>query len=91
VECPQCGILGFLEVRGSSGRIKHYDGYVNGKRVYHYHNVPTEQLAQMGINVGIKTPKSRREAAEAPPIGLEQQTSGDITRKPNIFLALSYY
>jgi hypothetical protein len=49
VECPICHIKGFLEVRGSNYRVKHYQGYENGKRRYFIHSFSKEQ----GINVGI--------------------------------------
>ena len=44
VKCPICGIEGFLEKRGNSYRIKHYKGYVNGKRKYVVHSIKKEQL-----------------------------------------------
>ena len=44
IECPVCGIEGFLEVRGNSRRVVHYRGFSDGKRVYERHSVG------MGIN-----------------------------------------
>ena len=63
IKCPQCGISGFLELRGSSGRVKHYAGYANGARVYSYHTVANEFLGINGNQSGIKTPSISREAA----------------------------
>jgi len=39
VVCPVCGRMGFLEVRGNSGRVVHYVGFHEGKRVYERHTV----------------------------------------------------
>ena len=39
VVCPVCGRMGFLEVRGNSGRVVHYVGFHEGKRIYEKHNV----------------------------------------------------
>jgi hypothetical protein len=38
VECPICGVQGFLEVRGNSQRVVHYK-YVDGQRVFTKHTV----------------------------------------------------
>ena len=46
VECPVCGVEGFLEVRGNSKRVLHYRGFRDGKRVYVKHAV------DMGITIG---------------------------------------
>jgi len=48
VECPICGIGGFLQKRGNSYRIQHYKGYVDGKRIYEYHRIPTYQMEVIG-------------------------------------------
>ena len=45
-----CGIEGFIEKRGDSFRIKHYQGYVNNQRIYKVHSVSREQLDSLGIN-----------------------------------------
>ena len=59
VKCPICGIEGFLEKRGNSYRIKHYKGYVNGKRKYVVHSIKKEQLQLIpkigNQSMGIKT------------------------------------
>ena len=39
VECPVCGRMGILQVRGNSERVQHYVGFRDGKRVYLYHKV----------------------------------------------------
>ena len=75
--CPVCGISGFLELRGSSGRVKHYAGYANGVRVYSYHIIAKEQIAFLGINgnqSGIKTPNLNREAVLEPSAGFGPAT-----------------
>ena len=60
VLCPQCNTHGFLEQRGTSSRIKHYMGFIDGKRKYAIH--PLTKTEAMGINgnqlVGIKTFKT---------------------------------
>ena len=53
VKCPICGIEGFLQQRGNSYRIQHYRGYVNGKRIYEYHNATRaylEQILKLEVN-----------------------------------------
>jgi len=45
VKCPVCGIEGFLQIRGSSARVQHYKGFVNGKRIYEYHKIPKALLS----------------------------------------------
>jgi len=59
VECPICGIEGFIEKRGNSYRIKHYAGYNGNQRKYLIHTVPQDIMDNMGINgnqnMGIKT------------------------------------
>jgi hypothetical protein len=53
VECPVCGIQGFLEVRGNSQRVPHYRGLIDGKRVYEKHSMGIMGIngnKQMGIN-----------------------------------------
>ena len=58
IRCPVCGIEGYLEVRGNSYRVKHYQGYINGKRKYIIHSISREQAINLGINgnkyMGIK-------------------------------------
>jgi hypothetical protein len=53
-KCPVCGIEGFVEKRGSSVRILHYNGFMNGRRVYEKHSITfsDSQLIPntMGIN-----------------------------------------
>jgi hypothetical protein len=50
IECPTCGNIGFLEQRGQSYRIKHYEGIENGKRKYTLHGVTEEMIQTLGIN-----------------------------------------
>ena len=44
VKCPICNVEGFLQIRGSSARVQHYRGYINGKRKYEYHKIPKELM-----------------------------------------------
>ena len=44
IECPVCGIQGFLEIRGKSARVKHYVGIKNGKRAYKTHRIDTSLI-----------------------------------------------
>ncbi len=53
---------GFLEIRGKSARIKHYEGYKDGKRLYYVRKVPSHLLHSLipidsQITLGIKTLK----------------------------------
>jgi hypothetical protein len=57
--CPQCSTQGFLEERGNSNRIKHYMGFIEGKRKYAI--PPLTKAEAIGItgnqSVGINTLK----------------------------------
>ena len=85
VECPTCGMEGFLEQRGSSLRIKHYAGFENGTRKYVLHKVAKAELAKLGINgnqsLGIKTeelnsfPRTKWTGGELNPRPLECKSS----------------
>ncbi len=59
VECPICGIQGFIEQRGNSYRIKHYVGFNGNQGKYLIHTVSKEFTNNLGINgnqnMGIKT------------------------------------
>ena len=69
IKCPICGIEGFLEKRGNSYRVKHYKGYVDGKRIYVIHSLSKEHIAVLGIkgldgnqwesNFGNKKPQNK--------------------------------
>lgn len=50
IECPICGTIGFLEQRGQSYRIKHYQGFVEGTRKYSLHKLTVDQAKSLGIN-----------------------------------------
>jgi hypothetical protein len=50
IECPICNTIGFLEERGQSFRVKHYQGFEKGKRKYILHKVTMEQINSVGIN-----------------------------------------
>ena len=74
IKCPVCNIEGFLEVRGSNARIKHYLGFESGKRKYEYHTVTLENLIPRdsqktaGINAA---DLSRETAKEVQGVGFE--------------------
>ena len=43
--CSICGIIGYKQQRGNSLRILHYDGFMDGKRHYVYH-----QMKKLEVN-----------------------------------------
>ena len=49
IKCPICGIEGFLEKRGNSYRVKHYKGYINKKRIYVTHKIPSSLISTTEI------------------------------------------
>ena len=49
IECPVCGVIGILEVRGNSHRVLHYKGFVDGKRVYEKHSVKMGSISPEGL------------------------------------------
>ena len=52
VVCPVCGRMGFLEVRGNSGRVVHYVGFHEGKRIYERHTVKNvDYLRSSGVGL----------------------------------------
>jgi hypothetical protein len=77
-ECPVCGVVELVQVRGNSERIQHYVGFKDGKRVYLYHKGRRMEVtdgrsgskllevnkAENGIFLG----------KEAPPVGLGPTT-----------------
>jgi hypothetical protein len=68
VECSQCGEIGILETRGSSQRVLHYRGFVNGKRVYEKHAFTPNNGNNGSKSLGIKSrdlsPNGRKLAGE---------------------------
>jgi hypothetical protein len=48
--CPECGIEGFIQVRGRNVMIQHYVGFRDGKRIYTYHKIPFEMLEGLQVN-----------------------------------------
>jgi hypothetical protein len=52
IECPVCGKMGHIQIRGSNARIMHYKGYEGKKRVYERHAIPKEALAKIGNQSG---------------------------------------
>ncbi len=61
IECPKCGIIGFLQKRGNSFRVQHYKGLVNDKRIYRYHALKSQDLKLLEVNgskkLEVKNPK----------------------------------
>jgi hypothetical protein len=50
IVCPVCGVAGHLQVRGNSARVLHYNGFVNGRRVYVRHKVEINGNQTVEIN-----------------------------------------
>ena len=50
IDCPICGKMGFVQVRGKNVMIQHYQGFEGGKRIYQYHKVPYEQFQELQVN-----------------------------------------
>ncbi len=46
IECPVCGVEGYLQQRGNSFRVGHYRGYNSktGTRIVGWHKITREQL-----------------------------------------------
>jgi hypothetical protein len=50
IECPTCGIAGFLQVRGTNVMVQHYQGFRDNKRMYTYHKIPYELFQSLQVN-----------------------------------------
>ena len=50
IECPVCHTEGFLQQRGSSYRVQHYEGFKDGKRAYAYHRIDKNALSILEVN-----------------------------------------
>ena len=50
IECPVCGIVGYVEKRGNSVRIKHYEGMQDNTRKYVIHSLSRDQFSLLGID-----------------------------------------
>ena len=48
--CPICNREGFLQRRGTSQRIKHYQGFTNGKYSYVYHKLEPNGTKELEPN-----------------------------------------
>ena len=44
VECPICGVMGHLQVRGQSARVGHFQGYEGNTRIVEWHKVDASNL-----------------------------------------------
>jgi len=84
VKCPVCGIEGFLQIRGSSARIQHYKGFINGKRKYEYHKIPKSLLPSiMEVN------GSKNSEVKTLNLGFNQEKNGPVVQSGmNAALAL---
>ena len=49
IDCPICGKMGFVQVRGKNVMIQHYQGFEGGKRIYQYHKVPYAQFQELQV------------------------------------------
>jgi len=47
--CPICNTWGYLEKRKNSYRIKHYQTYRNGRRIYINHRIPPSLISKIKI------------------------------------------
>jgi len=50
VKCPQCGIEGYLQVRGKSARVGHYKGYNGKTRIIEWHKADYNTINSMVNN-----------------------------------------
>ena len=76
--CPICGVKGFLQQRGRSSRIQHYQGFKNGKRHYLYHKLEVTGSKLLEV----KKPKINSILDKvAPPIGFEPMTNWLTARR----------
>ena len=75
IECPICGVIGILEVRGQSQRVLHYKGFVDGKRVYEKHPVMGVNGSNGNKSLGVnRAANGILSENGAPPKGLEPLT-----------------
>ncbi len=67
IKCPICGVEGFLQQRGNSGsRVQHYEGFIDGKRVYAYHAIGSkseilEVTCKQNLEVNIANLEPKRD------------------------------
>ena len=50
IDCPICGSLGYLQIRGSSARVGHYLGFKNGVRIVEWHRLDAHDFGTSEIN-----------------------------------------
>jgi hypothetical protein len=79
VECPDCGIEGFVQVRGRNVMIQHYVGFRDSKRIYTYHKIPFEMLERLQVNAS-KTMQVKR--PDLNPVLEYEWTGGDLNPRP---------
>ena len=79
IECPTCGVSGFLQVRGTNVMVQHYQGFRDNKRVYSYHRVPYELFQNLQVSASktmqVTTP-------DLTPISGIEWTGGDLNPRP---------
>jgi hypothetical protein len=79
IECPICNKIGFLEKRGQSLRVKHYQSFKDGKRKYVLHKVTSEQTEFLGINGNERMGINNLESSS---ISRIKWTGGDLNPRP---------
>ena len=79
IECPICGISGFLQVRGTNVMVQHYPGFKDNKRIYTYHKVPYSLFENLQVNAS-KT----KQVNEPNTISISKNmwTGGDLNPRP---------
>lgn len=88
VKCPVCGKHGLLQKRGNNTRIQHYQGFVNGKRIYIYHKNVGSKLEVNSYNLRMfKEKKILKSKEHQPPkLGVVgSNPSPPATDKPRPF------
>ena len=79
-KCPICNAEGFLQIRGSSARVQHYKGFINGKRKYEYHKIPKELIPSILEVNPSKTMEVKK--PENSPINVYWWARGDLNARP---------
>ena len=61
VKCPQCGIKGYLQLRGKSARVGHYKGYSGKTRIIEWHKADYDTISLMVNNGNQKVANNKAE------------------------------
>ena len=51
--CPECGIMGYTQIRKQYARIAHYRGYKGDSRLVGWHSTTIEELQKMNPDIVI--------------------------------------